>query len=189
MKFFKLLPVFLFLFSPLAMAKNQIFYYQPKSVELTGIIKILTFPGPPNYESVKKGDLREKGIYLILKNPVDIELVPNTEQMSNDELEKNVKIIQLVVYRDVGWGKFKKDRDNEYAHVKGTLFRAYAGHHHARVLLRIEEIDFLPRKKMLAADLTITEKDCFYMADPDQEPKLTLRISNGQICSGPFEPE
>lgn len=188
MKFFKLLLSFLFLFSPLAVAKNQVVYYQPKFVELTGIIKYITFPGPPNYESIKNGDRKETGLYLILKNPVDVDFAPKIEKVDNDEPEKNLKIFQLVVYEDKDWEKLRKD--NRYVRINGTLFHAITGYHNTRVLLETRKIAFLPSQKITATDLSITKEDCLFMAAGlDKELKLTLRMSNGQICSKPSESE
>src|SRR5262245_36299939 len=127
MRYDRLFLIFLFLFSSFALAKNQLVYFEPKSVELTGVIKKLTFPGPPNYENIKKGDSVEKGPYLILKNPIDVDLLPNTKGIGNDEFTKNVKILQLVVGKDQDWEKLKED---SHVRIRGILFRAIFGHHH-----------------------------------------------------------
>jgi hypothetical protein len=55
-----------------AFVANVVFYYEPVVVKLTGIIKIETFPGAPNYESIAKGDVVELGHYLLLSHPIDV---------------------------------------------------------------------------------------------------------------------
>ncbi|CAN5344762.1 hypothetical protein BH10PSE19_BH10PSE19_15280 [soil metagenome] len=52
----------------------------------------MTYPGAPNYESIKNGDTIETGPYLILKDPMDIDYVPHIE-LGNDEPEKAVSLL------------------------------------------------------------------------------------------------
>jgi hypothetical protein len=141
--------------SPSSIAKNQLVYFEPKTVELIGIIKILKFPGAPNYESIKNGDADETGPYLILNNPIDITPEPKI-QIGNDEPEKNVKLIQLVVHNDNDWQKVK---GGNYVHVTGTLFHALTGHHHARILLWIEKIKVQSKQKIANSKFDITAQD------------------------------
>ena len=145
----------IYFFSPLTIAKNQFVYYEPKSVELNGTIKTLKFPGPPNYESIKNGDVNETGSYLILNNPINVRLAPNV-QIGNDEAENNVKIIQLVVNNDNDW---KNVKEGNYVHVTGTLFHALTGHHHARILLLINKIKVFSSHKKFNKKLDITTDD------------------------------
>ena len=39
--------------------------YQPDTVAIAGLLTRKTFPGRPNYESVKEGDGPETGFYLV----------------------------------------------------------------------------------------------------------------------------
>lgn len=149
----------LYVISPLAIAKNQLVYFEPKIVELSGIIRTLQFPGPPNFESIKNGDANETGPYLILDNPIDIKLIPKSHGDMN-EPEKNVKILQLVVVNDNDWSKVK---DGHYVHIIGTLFHGFTGHHHARILLRIKKIEVLSKQKISSKKLDITDEDRRYM--------------------------
>src|SRR3990167_2563798 len=149
-----LLPIIVFISSP-SIAKNQSVYFEPKVVELEGAIRTLKFPGSPNYESIKNGDADETGPYLILNNPIDIKLVPKM-QIGNDEPEKNVKIIQLVVRHDNDW---KNVKEGNYVHITGTLFHALTGHHHAMVLLWINKIKVFSTQKNINKKLNITKED------------------------------
>src|SRR3990167_8533425 len=145
----------IFSLSSLSIAKNQKVYFEPKVVDLEGTIRTLKFPGPPNYESIKNGDADETGPYLILKNPIDIKLVPKI-QIGNDEPENNVKFIQLAVSNDNDW---KKVKEGNYVHVTGTLFHALTGHHHARILLLINKIKVFSSHKNINKKLDITTDD------------------------------
>lgn len=137
------------------MAKNQLVYFEPKYVELNGTIKTLQFAGPPNYESIKNGDADETGPYLILNNPIDVQLIPKL-QNDNDIPEKNVKLLQLVVQNNNDWEKAK---EGNYVHIVGTLFHAFTGHHHARVLLMIKKITVISKQKIVSNKLNITDED------------------------------
>lgn len=157
-----LLLIALFCLTPsYLLAKNKIVYFEPKTVELDGIIRILTFPGQPNYENIKNGDADETGPYLILKNPVDVNLALNGKT-GNNEPTKNIKLIQLIVQNDSDLKKLKKLNDGYKAHIVGTLFSAQTGHHHARVLLRVNKINIFSMhsmQKVLNKKLNVTQED------------------------------
>src|SRR2546425_11766528 len=44
--------------------------YEPTNVTLRGSLERRTYPGRPNFESIKKGDEPETGYYLRLSRPV-----------------------------------------------------------------------------------------------------------------------
>ncbi len=108
--------------------------YEPDTVSLTGTIKRHTFPGPPNFESVAKGDQPKQVWVLRLTRPICV-------SASGDQgEEKNVSDLQLVF----------TDAEKEYPRyrpfvgrrvtVNGTLFHAQTGHHHTTVLLTVNGI-------------------------------------------------
>src|SRR5579862_7492338 len=107
MRLIRVLFLFLFFILSIAIAKNQIVYFEQAKVTLAGDILILKFPGPPNYESIKNGDKEEKGPYLILASPIDIELKSNSKANGN-ESQKNVKLLQLIVLNDSDWKNLKE---------------------------------------------------------------------------------
>jgi len=155
---FKFILLLLFFFPLVAMAKNQVVNYEPKEVKLTGVIKNLQFPGPPNYESIEKGDADETGPYLVLDNPIDVMPESKSKKYEEDTPEKNVKLIQLVVENKQDW---KKVREGNQVEVSGTLFHSHTGHHHARVLLTLKKISVISRQKTVSKDkdLDITSED------------------------------
>lgn len=134
---------------------NQTVCFEPKVVELDGTIVTLKFPGPPNYESIKDGDRDETGPYLILNDPIDIQLSPNNAQIGNDEPTNNVKLVQLIVLNDSDRDKVK---EGNQAHITGTLSAALTGHHHARVLLDIKKINVTSKKEIINK-LDVTTED------------------------------
>ena len=67
----RLFALILFLFLPAAYASAQgCLSYETDGVKLTGTISKKTFPGPPNYESIKKGDTPETYRVLQLDKPI-----------------------------------------------------------------------------------------------------------------------
>ena len=121
--------------SPLSFAAVQIVHYEPEIVELEGVVEFQTFPGRPNYQSIKNGDEIEKGAYLRLNQPIDVVIKPN-DNINEDE--RNVKIIQIADDNSVDWQKFKL---GGYFRIQGVLFHRMTGHHHSRVLIDVKQIE------------------------------------------------
>ncbi len=146
MNFAKVIWFFFILFTTsTAFAGNQLVYYEPSITKLTGIIKIKVSPGPPNYEDIKHGDIKEIGYYLVLDKPVDVNLLPHVK-ISDDVLnepEKNMKVIQLVIMHDRDWVKMK---EGNRVLLTGTLFHWFSGHHHTKVLMSVNKVALLKNK-------------------------------------------
>lgn len=124
--------------SSLCAANNPQVYAEPNTVQLDGVIIMLTFPGPPNYESINKGDKAETGPYLLLNHPIDI-------KDNNEAVIKNVKILQLIIVNQSEW---KYIHQGNVVKVMGSLSSPITGHHHAKALLEIKQIKVLSKKKI-----------------------------------------
>jgi hypothetical protein len=109
--------------------------YEPASNNLCGKIVRLTYPGPPNYESVKAGDLPETYWYLFLDNAVCVAQAPADDVNVS---EKSIREIQLVL-SDKQYQEYKS-LIGKRACVVGSLFHAISGHHHRAVLLTVKEM-------------------------------------------------
>jgi hypothetical protein len=112
--------------------------YGPAVVKLTGRIRIKTFPGPPNYESVKKGDAPEEAWVLHLTRPICVKAGKENEF---DVAERNVTDVQMALEPEQYkvWRKFA--RRTGPVVVTGTLFHSHTGHHHTDVLIDVKEIE------------------------------------------------
>lgn len=140
MKYF----IFMILLSPILFASNRVVTYEPEQFELRGTLDLQTFPGPPNYESIKDGDEIERHFYLKLEFPIDlIPLVSGHPTVSNPDPEKNVEIVQLSIDAgdDALWAKFRKVGKGARVKILGTLFHRFTGHHHSRVLLIVKKME------------------------------------------------
>ncbi len=109
--------------------------YEPEDLKLVGTIETKVFPGPPNYESMERGDFPETAWLLQLAQPV---CVAEGDLRDQQVSEPRVTTIQLVF------------RGDQFAHaarligtkveVRGSLFHKSTGHHHAPVLIYVKEI-------------------------------------------------
>ncbi len=114
--------------------------YAPATVALRGTLVRKSFPGPPNYESVRAGDSAETYWLLNLRSPVCI--VRDDAEPDLNPLQENVHSVQLVVQpRD--YEKYKTLLARRVV-ATGTLFGSHTGHHHTPVLLTIQKIEAVP---------------------------------------------
>src|SRR5437773_9064287 len=60
------LPVFILAGYCLPVSAQKCLTYEPTVVSLTGTLRSQVFAGPPNYESIKRGDRKETAIILTL---------------------------------------------------------------------------------------------------------------------------
>ncbi|MFL5815571.1 MAG: DUF4431 domain-containing protein [Bdellovibrionia bacterium] len=138
----KSFPFLLILFACPSLASNQVLTYGPSIVELTGTLDLQTFPGPPNYESIKNGDEIERHFYLKLDKAVDVLPKGASSEIENPEKERNVRIIQLSISEedDKLWDSFRKVGKGAHVKIQGTLFHRFTGHHHSRILMVVSNM-------------------------------------------------
>ena len=105
--------------------------YEPDTVVLKGTIRRHTFAGPPNYESIAKGDLAETVWLLHLTQPICV------SASSDWEKETGVSKLQLVFANS---SQYDKALLNRKVDVTGTLYHQHTGHHHTKVLITVGSI-------------------------------------------------
>lgn len=133
---FFILSLLLLISSASASAQGGCLSYDPAEVSLTGTILRKTFPGPPNYESVRRGDKPETIWILHLENPVCV--TGNTDEIN--EPEQRVTDLQLVL-DGTEYARFKKFTGGKISvRATGKLFHAHTAHHRTSVLLAVEDI-------------------------------------------------
>jgi len=128
-----LLLIFLITTEPAPVAQTCL-TYEPDTVSLKGTIKRRTFAGPPNYESVAKGDQPEVMWVLHLARPICVSASGDRKE------EKNVSKLQLVFTGAENDYRRYRSFVNKRVTVNGTLFSAQTGHHYTRVLLTVTGI-------------------------------------------------
>ena len=115
---------------PKVIKKSECLKYEPATVILSGKLESRTYPGAPNFESVKNGDEPETGFYLLLENPI---CMLAGDEESNEGPIDNVTLIQLV--NDSKDDNQLRSHLGKIVKLKGSLFAAFTGHHHAPLLL------------------------------------------------------
>jgi len=121
--------------------QSQCLSYEPAVVTLSGTLVRKTFPGPPNYESVKKGDIPETSWFLDLPESVCVN-ESKTEPELNPQ-QNDIREIQLVVKPQ----QYQQHKGivGKKVLATGTLFGEHTGHHHTPVLLTVRTLDEPPK--------------------------------------------
>ena len=111
--------------------------YEPTIVTLTGQLRRQTFPGAPNYRSVRRGDKPEVHWVLRLSEAA---CTNADSQNETNVAEREITSVQLVLdarqYRR--WRKLL--RGQTAVVVSGTLFHQISAHHYTPVLLNVTDM-------------------------------------------------
>ena len=111
--------------------------YEPAVVALHGTLIRKTFPGPPNYSDIHKGDTPETYFLLNLDSPVCLNADKSTPALRPSQ--KNVRTVQLVL--EEGMYERVKPLLGKKVVASGSLFAAHTGHHHTPVLLTVTNLE------------------------------------------------
>ncbi len=121
--------------------RSQCLSYEPAVVTLSGTLVRKTFPGPPNYESVKKGDRPETSWLLDLPESVCV----NEDKTDPDLNPKQSGIHEIQLVLQTEQYQQHKGMVGRKVLATGTLFGKHTGHHHTPVLLTIRKLDEPPK--------------------------------------------
>jgi hypothetical protein len=110
--------------------------YEPSKVTLEGILKEVTYPGPPNYQSISAGDAAETQLVLTLANPICV-AAPADPRYSGgiDTSVGAARQITLVPFKKMPALPHLPAK----VRVTGELFHAHTGHHHTELLLQLSD--------------------------------------------------
>jgi len=111
----------------------------PQPIQLTGILTRKVFPGPPNFEDVRKGDRPEPGYILRLQQPI---CLTGDDFIEPDRLVERVQIFpDFTKQQDKALARELRGSVGKRVVVEGASpFGAQTGHHHAPILLSITRI-------------------------------------------------
>lgn len=103
---------------------------------LTGRLVRRTFPGPPNFESVRRGDRPETYWLLRLDRPICV------QADADRDVVRPIREVQLLL----GAEDFVRDRRlvGHRVIARGAFMDAISGHHHTDVLL--EQVTLTPAR-------------------------------------------
>lgn len=97
---------------------------QPAVVRLTGVLERVTFPGPPNYESVQDGD--EVETYFVLRLPAQV--------CVRDDDQGVVSAASLQLLLEPGQYDLFRPQLGKRITLPGELWPAETGHHHTPLM-------------------------------------------------------
>lgn len=100
---------------------------------IAGTLVSRVFPGPPNYESIAKGDRAETALILRLDRPACVDADPRDTDGFNGAVER-ITDIQLAPHDGKQFAALKALAGKRVS-LTGSLFGAHTGHHRTPVLL------------------------------------------------------
>jgi len=107
--------------------------YEPDEITLVGTLTNRTYPGPPNYEDISRGDAPESVLILELSDPICVEADLSNEL--NTDAHANVRAVQIISRR-----RSSDSLLGRQVKATGTLFQAISGHHRTPVVLQAGSI-------------------------------------------------
>lgn len=112
--------------------------YDPTVVTLRGTLIRRTYPGPPNYENIQKGDGKETFWLLRLDSHICVDEDRVTPELN--PRQQNVRTVELVLTPEM-YRHPNKSLIGKHVTATGTLFGAITGHHHTPVLLTVKTLE------------------------------------------------
>ncbi len=105
-----------------------------QNVELQGKLQRVTFPGPPNYQSIADGDQPEAQWVVDLSTHICLE-----KDKTNDA-EKGLGTIQIIFPDSESNGERYQVLTGRKVEISGKLIHAKNTHHHTSVLMEVKSI-------------------------------------------------
>jgi hypothetical protein len=100
-------------------------------IRATGRLKLVSFPGPPNYESIAEGDEEERVFMLELASADCVDLDAETSEMMMDvHVSSSEPKLMDALRRAVG----------RKVTVRGEAFAAHTGHHRSPVVVLADRV-------------------------------------------------
>jgi Domain of unknown function (DUF4431) len=122
-------------------AHSQCLRCDPAVVTLMGTIQPKDFPGPPNYESIRRGDERWRYWIFRLNKPVCVE----GDDFDNTRVA-NVRNVQLVFMDESFYPRYRRYvRQHAQFQVVGSLYHQFSDHHVTKILIMVKSL--LPLRK------------------------------------------
>jgi hypothetical protein len=119
-----------------AAEKNQYLSFWPTKVRLTGFIEQRTFPGPPEFSDIKKGDTPEHVWIMRLDHPVSVKPAPGDHENETVEHARGATVYFYERYGARHWERLL----GKHVEVTGVLFSAINAHPRTDISMRAEAI-------------------------------------------------
>ena len=102
-----------------------------KGCVFTGSLETHTYPGPPNYRDIKKGDETETHLYIKLDQPI----VVHFKDWDKNQALTSERVSLLQIGGEFENRFFKVAKRANHVRIKGTIFESFSGHHHTHFLI------------------------------------------------------
>lgn len=112
------------------------YYFEPNVSIIEGTLITRLHYGPPNFGEDPENDDEEYPFILLLDDPISV-IAKETDTINSNI--SDVSEIQLVL-RGNPYVDMAKEYKNKHIKVQGTLFSAFTGHHHTKVLMVVDEV-------------------------------------------------
>ena len=113
--------------------------YEPAQVTLVGTLTSRILPGPPNYQSVGRGDYPETVFILKLDEPICVSGDPLSR--SNSKSHSRITEVQLAT-RALDLRRFLRQQ----VRASGRLFNAHMRQHRTPVVLSVVSLRAAPQR-------------------------------------------
>lgn len=115
--------------------------YEPDTVTVSGFLTDSIYAGPPEFESVARGDAPERVLLLVLDRPLCVQADSSSEV--NNEAERGILRLQVFAYSENTIATQQLDslaRTKTRVRLRGTLFHAVTAHHRTPVLMVVTQV-------------------------------------------------
>lgn len=113
--------------------------YAPAEATVSGTLGAETYAGPPNYDSIERGDLPQTAFFLALDKPVCVS--GGGDPASAAAPERNVEKIRINLPADGALRKRMRLLMGKVAVTRGTLTHADSTRDRAVVVMELADID------------------------------------------------
>ena len=107
-------------------------------IALSGRLIKRTYPGPPNYESVARGDRPETVLVLVLPAPICMAEDKADRDGMSPAIARIAEVQLAATSRDLGI------KPGQTLLVSGKAFVAHTGHHHTPIVLEGVKVEGTP---------------------------------------------
>ena len=112
------------------------YYFQPSVSVIEGTLITRLHYGPPNFGEDPENDEHQYPFIILLDKPINV-LTEDSDEVNSDTYD--VSEVQLAL-RGEPYVEMAKQYKDKQIKVQGTLFSAFTGHHHTKVLMFVDEI-------------------------------------------------
>ena len=118
-------------------ASDKECWNESKTCVITGTLETQVYPGPPEYDDIKKGDAKEEGLYVKLDLPITIHF--KDWDKKDAPAAKSISFMQIAgEFDEVRFYKLGEMKKKSHVTIRGKVFASFNAHHHTPFLIDAE---------------------------------------------------